>query len=71
MGVKREPVEIEPFEKEKVELEMKTPEKPEKPEKPIEEIEKPGYVREVKEVPEDEIDAKELAIPKVKVSILL
>ena len=66
--MKREPVEIEPFEREKVDLEFKAPEKPEKPEKPIEEIEKPAYVRELKETPDDEVDATELTIPKVEVS---
>ena len=52
-----------------MDLEFKTPEKQEKEEEPTEELIKPGYVREVKEIPEDETDATELTIPKVKVSI--
>ena len=69
LAAKRQSIDIEPIEREKVDLEFKTPEKQEKEEEPTEELIKPGYVREVKEIPEDETDATELTIPKVKVGL--
>lgn len=69
MEAKRGPVDVEPVEREAVDLEMAAPTILEKEEGPTEDIEPKLYKREPKEISKDEVDSTELLIPKVKVSL--
>lgn len=69
MESKKTPIEIEPVEREKIDLDTTAPKKAEKEQAPEEEVTKVPYKRAQKELTQDELDTAELVIPKVQVTL--